>query len=123
MVIQNLVVCGPTIKFLGPTGRHASGGLRILLNVRQTTQEIYLQCQRPSSRVRLRVSVLREEKRALLAKGSRAVPIQAIFRGFMARRDDNLIGVCVNVFWTATLHLLGAYGSGAGQAAVGITLV
>lgn len=76
-------------------GRHAFDGLRILLNVRQTTQEIHVQCQRPSSRVRLRVSILREEKRALLAKGSRTVPIQAIFRGFMARRDDNLIGVSV----------------------------
>jgi len=47
----------------------------------------------PSSRVRLRVNVLREAKRALMAKGSRAVPIQAIFRGFLARRDDKLIGV------------------------------
>lgn len=48
-------------------------------------------------RVRLRVNVLREAKRALMAKGSRAVPIQAMFRGFLARRDDKLIGVCLPI--------------------------
>ena len=47
----------------------------------------------PLSRVRQRVKILREEKRALLAKGNRTVPIQAIFRGFITRRDDKLLGV------------------------------
>ena len=45
------------------------------------------------SRVRLRSNVLRRERSALLAKGSRAVPVQAIFRGYIARRDDRLLGV------------------------------
>ena len=45
------------------------------------------------SRVRLRANVLRRERSALLAKGSRAVPVQAIFRGYIARRDDRLLGV------------------------------
>lgn len=47
----------------------------------------------PLRRVRQRVNILREERRALLAKGNRTVPIQAIFRGFMTRRDDKLLGV------------------------------
>lgn len=49
----------------------------------------------PLRRVCQRVNILREKKRALLAKGNRAVPIQAIFRGFMTRRDDKLLGVRV----------------------------
>lgn len=47
----------------------------------------------PPFRVRQAVHVMRQERRALLAKGGRAVPIQATFRGFMARRDDCLVGV------------------------------
>lgn len=44
-------------------------------------------------RVRLRVQVLREERLALLAKGSQATPIQAIFRGFVTRKNDKLVRV------------------------------
>lgn len=44
-------------------------------------------------RVRTRVQVLREERLALLAKGSQAVPIQAIFRGFVTRKTDQLVRV------------------------------
>lgn len=46
-----------------------------------------------TARVRKSVRKLREERVALLAKGGRAVPIQAVFRGFLVRRDDRLVGV------------------------------
>ncbi|CAM9275298.1 unnamed protein product, partial [Discosporangium mesarthrocarpum] len=46
-------------------------------------------------RVRKNVRTIRMEKQALLAKGSRAVPIQAIFRGFIARRDNRFVETAI----------------------------
>eukprot|EP00752_Nemacystus_decipiens_P010136 g9032.t2 len=66
------------------------------LHRRQNKAALEIQRVYRGYRVRQRVNILREEKHALLAKGNRAVPIQAVFRGFVSRRDDKLIGPAID---------------------------
>lgn len=45
------------------------------------------------NRVRKRVEVLRKERDALLEKGNKVVPVQAMFRAFITRKRDKLVQV------------------------------
>ncbi|CAM9789029.1 unnamed protein product [Ascophyllum nodosum] len=58
---------------------------------RQERAAVMVQRVYHGHRVRQSTKTMWQERRALMANGPRAIPFQALFRGFLARRDDLLV--------------------------------